>query len=406
MLATILLSVALAAATDTSELDAAMALLDRLDAASTSVEYREQKLGAVIEDLSQRLQVPVRSDWDSLVRLGIRPDDPVTFRVGVSKGAAILAGLALTMGDEYERPVFEAHAGQMVLTTQNVSAAMRVTGVYDVRDLLADAALLAKLSPPASDHADDSSAEPSDDRKPATSHEPPAIAPREPADPPPVGGRRHHPAPNPPESPEITAEPPAPPTAGQRLFQIISDHVDPDAWMNFGGDRALVSEIDGVLIVTAPPTTHRRFREALSTLRAANAPGLSVDVRIIDVERPMIDRLKRQSPPNSSSYLAGLSDPAVGRVVWTASGEVAIGAGLDVETKADAILVRVKLQPSRNADAGTLTIEIEAHTRLGSDERSVRTTIALSPDQPGAAVELPGGDPKAPARMLVLRVKR
>ena len=87
----------------------------------------------------------VRADWDALRRMGVTDDDSVDFRLSASSGLVVLAGLAMAVGDEIERPIFEVHAGQMVLTSLRATEPMRLTGIYDVRDLLADATLIKRL---------------------------------------------------------------------------------------------------------------------------------------------------------------------------------------------------------------------------------------------------------------------
>src|SRR6185503_1582349 len=126
---------------------------------------------------------------------------------------------------------------------------------------------------------------PGADVDPAAQRKPLVIKPRgRPRDPLPMGGNAPHAEAALPDMPDMPEASPPAATAGEHLFQIITDHVDPDAWMNFGGDRAKVSEMDGILMVTAAPSVHRRFREALSTLRAAIDVNLAIDAAIVDVE--------------------------------------------------------------------------------------------------------------------------
>ena len=51
----------------------------------------------------------------------------------------------MQLGDEFERPRFEVHAGQVVLTTIAATELMRLTDAYDVRDLIADRGTLDRL---------------------------------------------------------------------------------------------------------------------------------------------------------------------------------------------------------------------------------------------------------------------
>ncbi|MHC4446762.1 MAG: hypothetical protein ACYSXF_03010, partial [Planctomycetota bacterium] len=120
------------------ELEQAIELLERLDAISLSANYEGEVLKVVVDDLNARIPVPIRADWEALKRLGVRRRDQVWLRLDPTSASTVLAGLALAQGDEFGRPTFESHAGQIVLTTVEATAAMRLVDVYDVRDLIAD----------------------------------------------------------------------------------------------------------------------------------------------------------------------------------------------------------------------------------------------------------------------------
>ena len=87
------------------EMADALALLDRLDSTIVSVDYRNEKLQVVLDDLTTRLPAPFRADWPSLERLGIDPDDRVTFAAPHASAAATLAGLMLTTDAKTPRPL-------------------------------------------------------------------------------------------------------------------------------------------------------------------------------------------------------------------------------------------------------------------------------------------------------------
>ena len=299
------------------ELEQAIELLERLDTISLSVRYEGQVLKLVVDDLNQRIGVPIRADWEALRRLGIRPHNQVWFRLEQASASTVLAGLTLTQGDEFGRPVFESHAGQLVLTTVEATAAMRLVDVYDVRDLIADEPLVQQLR------------ERSPIGPPATTEE---GSPSEDAAPEDPGGDDPRLEIPPVEELLSQTEAPPPPTPGEELLLLISDHVDPEAWINFGGSRALITELDGVVFVTAPPTTHRKFREALRYLRMANPASVTIEATIVDVPRDDFDRMVRRYDRGPSALVQAIQAASTGTVLWQARSIVAMDELLQVES--------------------------------------------------------------------------
>ena len=370
------------------EMADALALLDRLDSTIVSVDYRNEKLQVVLDDLTTRLPAPFRADWPSLERLGIDPDDRVTFAAPHASAAATLAGLMLTMGDEFDRPVMEAHAGQYVLTTQAGTAAMKLTGVYDVRDLLADTALMEQLhdqlppSDPVPNPSPDNDKEDADDGRedpasPATS------------------------APAPPPLP-----PPTPRTPGEKLLLLITDHVDPDAWLNFGGNRALVSDLNGVLMVTATPSTHRRFHNALRRLRNASPSMVMITATLLDLPRTKLDSLARLHASNPGACAVAASNDADAKFLWRSAEPVTMGGTLEIDSAAAETKFHIALSPTLDRQSGIVRIAVQAATEHGPDRRSVKTLASLPSDQSAVLIELPPAQPGDSVRLLVVSVQR
>ncbi len=389
------------AAPQTSELDQSIQMLERLDSMPFTAEYRDESLAEVIDDLNGHLPVPLRADWESMERLGVRRDDRVTLRLNPTVVSSVLAALVMTLGDDFERPVIEAHAGQIVLTTLQGTAAMRMTEIYDVRDLLANTSLMKQLR----------------EQAPASESEPPATQPQ-PAEPPDHAplelpqrafGRQRagdKPILPQPHFDDEGAREPAPLTPGERLYMLITDHVDPEAWMNFGGDRARVSDSNGVLMVTATPSVHRSFRAALAALRRANPTSIEISASIVDLPRATYEQLSRQTSTSSAVFAGSILHAGSAKLIWQTSAGVALGARLDVESAADSMSVRVVLSPTMDQSAGLLNVGIEASTQAASDQRRVKTTLALTADQGCALIELAPAKPNETVRLLVLAPQR
>ncbi len=389
---------------NSNELDQALAAIDRLNATAFAVDYQNETVQHVLDDLNGRLSIPVRADWPLLSRLGVHPDDHITLRLNPTISSTVLSAIALTLGDEFERPTFEIQAGQLIFTTLAGCAPMRLTSVYDVRDLLSNEELVQKLR-------DEPSPEPlPTEKKPKTtdSHDAPAAPPAPPpVDPaPPINPRDRRQPITIPKLDVSDLKDERPSTPGERLYLMITDHVDPEAWMNFGGNRALVSDRDGVLMITATPTTHYRFRNALASLRRANPRSITVDAAIVDLPRSNYETIVRQNSPNSTSLAIAVQTDASASMLWRTANAVAMDSRLDVESTANGASLHTVLLPHLEKTSHVLTIEIQASAKQGDDVRSIKTAATLVGDDSSAVIELPAAKPSGNVRLMVLTVQR
>jgi hypothetical protein len=336
----------------------------------------------------------------------------VSLRADSSTCLKVLASLALVIADEFDRPVIEVFGGQVVLTSPSASAAMRLTAVYDVRDLLTDGHSTDRLGEAASPAptGDKAAAMGDGGEKPRETNP----APAKPGAPGAANGgdrsRHENPAAAPVEQGADDGKPPtAPLSAAERFSSLLMDHVDPEAWENFGGSRAQLSERDGVLIVSAPASIHRRLREMLSQLRAANPTALIVEALIIDLPQPELTRLSRLHDGAGSALAQTIRAVPEAVVVWQTREIVGIDATLAVESRAAETVIHLSLKAGFDRDRGLIRIDIDASTVMGPDQRALRTTASISVQQQGGVFELPpaqgGGAANSTTRVLLLSVR-
>jgi hypothetical protein len=99
---------------------------------SNGLEFSEQPLADVVNQLQEEYQIPIKLDKPALDAIGIRADEPATISVNnVSLKAALrlmLKSLQLTYVIQDE---------VLIITTPDEADKMLVTCVYDVRDLAA-----------------------------------------------------------------------------------------------------------------------------------------------------------------------------------------------------------------------------------------------------------------------------
>lgn len=384
------------ALTQPPDLNDSIALLDRLDGTLISVDYDNQPLRTIVSDLTAKLPASLFADWPALERLGVYGERRVTLRMNLTSATTVLAALTMTLGDELERPVIESHAGQVVLTTVAGSMPLRTTAVYDVRDLLANESLLKRLrestlTPPIEPQDQQQPDEKRGDEQPRQGSDAADPGLGEPA---PAQGD----APAPPPSPMLTP--------GEKLLLVITDHVDPEAWINFGGNRGLITEMNGVLMVTATPSTHRRLQSAIRSLRAAAPTSISIEAAIIDLPRSDMPLLVRQSGSNALTLAQSILQHEHARRLWETSGAVAIDAPLQIESSSADQSIRLSLQPTFDHATGVLEIAVDVTVAQGADKRVLKTVAALSSDFSAAALELPASRPGNEIRLLVLKAQR
>ena len=382
------------------QLQAAIRRLDKLDRVVLSVDYQDEPLARIMTDLDQRMPVELRADWPALKRIGVRGHERVSFRLSNASAATVLAGLTLVLGDEFERPIFEAHGGQIVLSTLAMTAAMQLVDVYDVRDLLADGRAVERLR--------------AELPLPASPEAPPEVSPERPAEDARETGPQREPdsgsAPQTQEAGEVErllGDVPStrPLSPGEELLRLISDHVDPEAWIQFGGSRAKISERNGVLMVTAPPTTHRRLREALRLLRLTIPSSISLDAAIVDLPAVRLTALGRRHERGTAALAEAILATAEATVRWRTVAVVSIGSVLEVESGWDDVVASLRLRPSFDRETGRLSLAVEASLRLDADHRRVSTTASFAHRRGGAVIELPPARPSDIRRLLVLIVR-
>lgn len=187
---------------------------------------------------------------------------------------------------------------------------------------------------------------------------------------------------------------------------MIFEHVDPEAWFDLGGDRAKATEIDGVLMVTAPPSTHRRLRDAIERLRLANPANLAFDAAIVELPQEVFEQLSRQRGEGGALAAAIRREPQA-TTLWQTSNPVALGNSLQITSVSGLVEIALSLQPEFDQTAGLIRITVEASTNAPDDKRRIATSIAFAGNQHGEVLEIPAArQPAAARRLLVLTAQR
>lgn len=343
-------SAALANGTDTITLS--LRALAQAESGSISVDATD----VTIEELFQRIQnfgsLSLRIDWPALSRIGVAKDDRLDFHIKDVPPLAALKAIVSAMDADIDRPVIDASAGQIVVTSPNGLAGLRELAIYDIADILADPTLIDAIALAASpvaaeeDEKDEAEEEAEEADPTANPNTKPAAPAREP------------------ESTHTTVAAETPMHArAERLIEIISEHIDPEGWIDSGGSRGRITSEAGRLIVTATPMTHRQLRSLLATLREQAPTSATITCQIAAVETSALDELLGRSGTSANRQTTVDAVRALASFRIVAAPRVAAEMG-------SAATVAIKNTPS-SADGGT-TVQCRAtptfdraHKRFG-----------------------------------------
>lgn len=374
------------------ELARSLELIERLETSITSVTLDQVPLPDVLAELSDRLDCSVEADWDALDMIGIDQRDDLSLQLSRQSGLAVLSAVALMLGDAYDRPVFEAHAGRMILTSVEATAGMRETTAYDVRDILADTSLMQRLRESAARESDETGSEEATDAiEPPV--DPTKLMPPDWPKPPPIEGL--------PEDGEIIRRPPTP---GEELINLITDHVDPEAWQNFGGSRAKTTDHAGVLLVTAPPMTHHRLRGALGQLRRAIGLTVRLEALLLELPTEAFESIMRSE--GRRPIRAALSIKDAGEIRWSGGGEATRDQSLEAGSVGVEQSITLRLTPRFSSEDGALTLSVGLTVDADPAILRLETTTSLPTMEGVSILPLPLDGEAASRLVLIVQTQR
>ena len=373
--------------------DRALAALDAAERTMVTLQVEDRPLGDVLTELSDLAPVPIDGDWSTLELLGVDEHTPITLAAVQRPLASVLGELLEPHVDAFEEPTFEYHDGRFYLTTRDAAVRMRLFAVYDVRDLVSDPALVADLITPRSPVIEDGAVPelplpgglPQSESGDAGEDDP-----------------AHEDAPDVEGGAEAGADPWAdlPPRvrATRELMAMLVEHVDPDAWLNFGGTRARIDPFNELLLVSGPASLHRHLRDALQTIRAARADAVAMRIRLVSLPRSELARLERRHGHWTRAARRDLeSIPELEIHLETGRLTAAVGSVMSFESSGEGGGVRLTLKPHRAAETGVLRIDVELGVRQSEAESTLETTLVIPDRRTLGVTEVPafGGDDTA-----------
>ena len=101
-----------------------------------SVDFNNNEFEQVIAYLRQVTEVQMYPDWKALESIGIRPSSEVSLEMNDIPAVNVVKRVLEQVGDDFERPEYSIEDGVVVISSDAALRKKVVTIVYDIRDLL------------------------------------------------------------------------------------------------------------------------------------------------------------------------------------------------------------------------------------------------------------------------------
>ncbi|MDZ4753408.1 MAG: hypothetical protein SGJ11_02800 [Phycisphaerae bacterium] len=357
-------------------LSISLAAITQAEQGRCSIDARQERVEQVLAELQASSRMPLRIDWVALDRLGVEQDDRIDFHASDLPPLLVLQGIAASLGSETERPVVDASAGQIVITTLRAIGTLRQTAIYDTADLIADPSLIDALAALAqADHADPDPAAPA------------------------VPGADEA------EQGAATTQVQATHDAlMQRIITIITDHVDPDGWNENAGDRAIISAEAGRLVISASPMTHRRVRALLQSLRneVPSSARVSVVVAVIaTLELDTITKELETAPSDPSALREAVIAASTFQAAWSPTISTRFDQEATVESASAESETRCAVRVTNDRAKRGMTVAVKFRIKSGERSAAIEVQFAGTRRRSTEVVRLPSG-PDADSSWVVL----
>ena len=261
------------------------AVLETLRNTSLPVELNNNAFEDVVGFISSTARIDIDVDWDSLADIGVDPDTPVTLRLRNATLETVLDRVVARVSDRLLPAGWAVQDGIITIASDEVLRRNTVLEIYDIRDLL--------FVVPRFDDApefDLSSALQSSQG----------------------GGGGTSPFQNAGQAQDdVPFE-----DRVEEIVNLIQTTVDPNGWVDNGGETSSISQLNGNFVITTTPRNHRAIIGLLGKLRAVRALQINVEARFLTVSNDFFEQigfdLDVYFNANSAEYrIANQIDPSL-----------------------------------------------------------------------------------------------
>ncbi len=344
------------AASPTGSLALSMRTLDQAGLGTVTLDATN----VTIEELFQKLQsfagLPLRIDWSALSRMGVAKDDRLDFHIKDVPPLVAVKAITNAMDAEIDRPVVDASAGQIVVTSPNGLASLRELAIYDVADILADPTLIDAIAAAAAERE-------------APAKEDPATEPDAKPDEKPDSKPEEKPTAN-----TVAEESPLH-ARTERLIEIITEHIDPEGWLDSGGSRGRITGEAGRLIVTATPMAHRQLTQLLATLREQAPLSATITCTIAALPNAALNEALAKPTADRRAAVAAVRGSPGFRIVAAPRLVAQLGQAATVELKDGNASTLCRATPTFDRARRSLSVAVRAELTSGDRHAAIESSI-------------------------------
>ncbi|MFG0305142.1 MAG: hypothetical protein ACF8Q5_02870 [Phycisphaerales bacterium JB040] len=259
------------------------ATLAALESARMPIDFSDNPLSDVIDFIATNAGVDSDVDWTSLEDIGIDRDMPVTLRLSSATPASTVLDRVLQQVSDPALPAeWAVIDGILVIASDDVLRRNTMMRSYDIRDLLFEV--------PNFDNAPDFDLQTSSGSG--------------------GGGQSPFQGSSGQDEDRLPRE-----ERVDNLVQVIQNNVDPNGWIELGGNTGAIQELSGVLIITQTPKAHRAITSLLDMLRDVRAVQINVEARFLLVSQGFFEQigfdLDVYFTDNNQFELNQLIDPSI-----------------------------------------------------------------------------------------------
>ncbi len=246
---------------DLNETPADRSAMAALNEDSGPILYDDNFLVDVIANVTTRAGVDIDVDWNSLEDIGIDQETPVTLRLSNAAWNTVLDRVLDKVSEPDLPASWSVQDGIVTIASKDVLDQRTSLAIYDINDLLFEV--------PYFDNA------PEFDLNTVLQSGSGGGGGQSPFG----GGNNQN------DDRENREE------RIQQIIDLVQNSIDPDGWVDLGGNTGTIQELNGNLIVTQTPRSHREIVGLLDQLRQIRSLQINVEARFLLVNEDFFEQI-------------------------------------------------------------------------------------------------------------------
>lgn len=239
--------------------EADRAVLTALRETRLPVDLNENAFEDVVAFIGNTTRLDIDVDWESLADIGVDPDSPITLRLREVPLETLLDRVVAKVSDPTLPAGWAIQDGIITIASDEVLRRNTALEIYDIRDML--------FRVPNFDNA------PQFDLSSALQSG--------------QGGGGSSPF----QSAQDDDDDVEFEDRVQEIVDLIQANIDPDGWVDLGGNTSSITQLNGNFVITTTSRNHRAIIGLLSKLRAVRALQINVEARFLTVSQDFFEQI-------------------------------------------------------------------------------------------------------------------